>query len=213
MKPTFLACRPWIAGLATALAATAAWPQDAQEPAQPPAQPRMVPSEDGTLVIDQRSKVAWARCVEGTRWNGKTCAGLPLLFDRAEALAAASARAKADGVAWRLPRANELRHLVNRKATPPGVDTVLFPAAPGAWHWTSTTKIRTSAINAYNYGSAMRGSTGGTTSQMGFRQGWAVDMASGEAGEVDKGSRLPVRLIRPWPDPAQRPASDAAGED
>lgn len=169
---------------------------------EPPAPPRLIPSDDGNLVVDQRSKIAWARCVEGTEWNGKYCKGLPLLFDRAEALEAAKARSKAEGIAWRLPRANELRHLVNRRAIPPGVDTTLFPGAPGTWHWSSTSRIVTSSINAYNYGSAMRGSTGGTSSQMGFRQGWAVDMASGEASDVDKNSRLPVRLVRPWPDTA-----------
>lgn len=199
MKPTFPTFHPWLAGLAAALAATAACAQDGEAPQAPPPPARLVPSEDGALVIDQRSKVAWARCVEGTQWNGKTCAGLPLLFDRAEAMAAASARAKTDGVAWRLPRANELRHLVNKRAVPPGVDSALFPAAPGTWHWSSTTKIRTNSINAYNYGSAMRGSTGGTSSHMSVRQAWAVDMGSGEASDVDKTSRLPARLIRPWP--------------
>lgn len=193
--------------LSTAI--VAAVPAQAQEPAQ---QPRLGLSEDGALVIDQRSKVAWARCVEGTQWNGKTCAGLPLLFDRSEAMAAASTRAKAEGVAWRLPRVNELRHLVNKRAVPPGVDSALFPAAPGTWHWSSTSRIRTNSINAYNYGSAMRGSTGGTTSQMSVRQAWAVDMGTGEASDVDKTSRLPVRLIRPWPDAPQRPA-DASGSD
>jgi len=199
MTPTLFACRPWIAGLAAALAATAAWPQDGDEPPATPAPSRLVPSEAGDLVVDQRAKVAWARCVEGTRWNGKTCAGLPLLFDRSEAMAAATERAKTEGVAWRVPRANELRHLVNKRGIPPGVDTVLFPAAQGTWHWSSTTKIRTNSINAYNYGSAMRGSTGGTASHLSVRQAWAVDMGSGEASDVDKTSRLPLRLVRPWP--------------
>lgn len=199
VPPMQSALRRFCSGMTLLAASLATMATQAQEPATQPAQPRLTPSEDGALVIDQRSKVAWARCVEGTQWNGKTCAGLPLLFDRAEAMAAASARAKTDGVAWRLPRANELRHLVNKRAIPPGVDAALFPAAPGTWHWSSTTKIRTNSINAYNYGSAMRGSTGGTTSHMSVRQAWAVDMGSGEASDVDKTSRLPARLIRPWP--------------
>lgn len=209
MQPALRRFCSGMALLAASLAALAALAAQAQEPAAQPAQSRLTPSEDGTLVIDQRSKLAWARCVEGTQWNGKTCTGLPLLFDRTEAMAAAAARGKAEGIAWRLPRANELRHLVNKRAIPPGVDTVLFPAAPGIWHWSSTTKIRSNSVNAYNYGSAMRGSTGGTVSQLSVRQAWAVDMASGEASDVDKASRLPVRLIRPWPAPTQRPAGEA----
>ena len=138
--------------------------------------------------------------MEGTQWNGKTCAGLPLLFDRTEALAAATARSKAEGVAWRVPRANELRHLVNKRAVPPGVDLALFPAAPGTWHWSSSTRVRSGTVNAYNYGNAMQGSDGGPSSQLGsFKLGWAVDMSTGEAsGDVAKTSRLPVRLIRAY---------------
>jgi len=192
MPQTLSACRPWIASLSVALFASAVWAQDTS--------PRFVPSDDGTLVIDKRSKVAWARCVEGTQWNGKTCAGLPLLFDRTEALEAAKARSKAEGVAWRVPRANELRHLVNKRGIPPGVDPALFPAAPGTWHWSSSSRVRSGTTNAYNYGNAMQGSTGGPSSQLGsFKLGWAVDMGTGEAsGDVAKTSRLPVRLIRPY---------------
>lgn len=187
--------RLWLTGLA-ALVGTPAWPQDAPAAA---AAPRMVVSEDGTLVIDQRSKVAWSRCLEGTQWNGKTCAGLPLLFERSEALAVASTRSQAEGVAWRLPRATELRHLVNRRSTPPGVDPTLFPLSPGTWHWSSTSRIHTGSVNMYNYGSAMQGSTGGVRNQIGTRQGWAVDMGNGDTSAVHKDSRLPVRLVRPYP--------------
>lgn len=187
--------RLWLAGLA-ALVGTPAWPQDV--PAAPEA-PRMEVSEDGTLVIDKRSRVAWSRCLEGTQWNGKTCAGLPRLFERSEALAVASVRSQAEGVAWRLPRATELRHLVSRRSVPPGVDPVLFPLSPGTWHWSSTSRIHTGSVNMYNYGNAMQGSTGGIRNQLGTRQGWAVDMGSGETSAVHKDSRLPVRLERPYP--------------
>ena len=174
---------------------------EAQPPASAPAAApvRMEASEDGTLVIDARSKVAWSRCLEGTRWNGKTCAGLPRLFTRSEAQAVARERSQAEGVPWRLPRATELRHLVQRRAVPPGVDSVLFPSSPGTWHWSSTSRIHTGSVNMYNYGNAMQGSTGGVANRMGTRQGWAVDMGSGDSAPVHKDSALPVRLVRPYP--------------
>ena len=60
-------------------------------------------------------------------------------------------------------------------------------------------KVET-VLMRYNYGNVMQGSTGGTSSQLGsFRNGWAVDMATGEAsGDVARSSRLPVRLVRPY---------------
>ena len=198
IRPT---CHTWLACLAALGFASAALAQEqaAASVTAAPAPARMQLSEDGTLVIDKRSKVAWARCVEGTHWNGKTCEGLPLLFDRAEAMAAAAARSKAEGVAWRLPRANELRHLVNKRAVPSGVNPVLFPSSPGTWHWSSTSRIHTGSVNMYNYGNAMQGSTGGVANRIATRQGWAVDMASGDSSPVHKDSTLPVRLVRPYP--------------
>jgi len=192
-----------------ALAALANGPaiaqQDEDDEAQPPASAaaaapvRMEVSDDGTLIIDARSKLAWSRCLEGTRWNGQTCAGLPRLFTRAEAQAVARERSQAEGVPWRLPRATELRHLVQRRAVPPGVDSVLFPSSPGTWHWSSTSRIHTGSVNMYNYGNAMQGSTGGVANRIATRQGWAVDMASGDSSPVHKDSTLPVRLVRPYP--------------
>ena len=73
-----------------------------------------------------------------------------------------------------IKRATELRHLVQRRAVPPGVDSVLFPSSPGTWHWSSTSRIHTGSVNMYNYGNAMQGSTGGVANRMGTRQGWAV---------------------------------------
>ena len=155
------------------------------------------PSADGTAIIDQRSKLAWARCVEGMVWNGKTCSGQRKLFDRAEANAVAQARAKAEEVRWRLPRANELRRLVDKKANPPGVPPQLFPAAPYGLHWTSTANIKNFSNNQYNYTNMTQGNAGVTGSRLAALDGWAVDMDTGIAsGDIARSTKLPVRLVR-----------------
>ena len=155
------------------------------------------PSADGTAIVDPRSKLAWARCVEGMHWNGKTCAGQRQLLDRAEATARAQARAKAEGLRWRLPRVNELRRLVDKKANPPGVPPLLFPAAPYGLHWTSTANIKHFANNQYNYTNVTQGNAGVTGSRLAALDGWAVDMETGQgSGDVARSTKLPVRLVR-----------------
>lgn len=161
---------------------------DAQTPV--PAQP--APSADGAYVVDPRSKLAWPRCVEGMQWNGQTCTGQPRLMTHGEALALANARFKAEGVAWRLPRLTELRRWA---ASEQGRS--LFPGDPQDWTWTSTSRIDTTQSNAYNYNNITRGSTG-SQDNLGVMQGWAVNMASGEArGDVGRRTPLVVRLVRP----------------
>lgn len=185
------ALRPWLTGLALCLGAAA---QATDTPAAPPLQA----SEDGSTVIDQRSKLAWSRCVHGMQWNGTTCTGQPLLLDRAQAAALASTRAKTEGVRWRLPRANELRRLVDKQAHPPGLPPQLFPGAPRTWHWSGTANIKHFAANQYNYNNISQGRTGDDSSQLSAFDGWAVDLATGEArGDIARGSKLPVRLVRP----------------
>jgi len=156
--------------------------------------PGLVVTESGTHVVDARSKLAWPRCVEGMQWNGKTCTGEPRLMTYGEATAWAASRAKADGVPWRLPRVTELRRWAarNGKAVSPAAE--LFPAAPLDWYWTLTASIETRSVNPYNYDNLAQGRTGGT--KLGVQQGWAVNMATGEAeGDVSRRSRLVVRLV------------------
>lgn len=172
---------------------------DEEAPAPPPRPlPALHPSDDGLYVIDDRTRMAWPRCVEGMQWNGHTCTGQPRRMTYAEAQALVVERGKADGVRWRLPRVPELRRLVNRSQQPPSVDPVLFPATPREFHWTGTASVNTAPVNPYAYGNVQRGGAG--ESGIRAQQGWAVDMDSGEAqGSVGKGVRLPVRLVRPKP--------------
>ena len=169
-----------LSAMALVLPAGAATPEDAgadDMPATPmqAVQPPLILSPDGSLVIDTRARLAWPRCVEGMRWSGNGCTGVPQLL-----------------------RLNELRRLANRKALPPSVDTQLFPAMPRDWLWTGTASVNTNTVNPYAYGNVARGGAG--ESSMTVQQSWAVDMASGQArGDVGRGTRLVVRLVRPAP--------------
>lgn len=157
-------------------------------------------SHDGAYVLDRRAGLAWPRCVEGMQWNGKTCTGKPLLLDRSEANALASERWKAEGVGWRLPRVPELQRLVDRTLSPPGLHPVLFPAAPGQWHWSATSNVHARSANQYNYGNIAQGRAGGGGHQTAMLNGWAVNLSTGEArGDAARTSKLPVRLVRPQP--------------
>lgn len=160
--------------------------------------PTLVLSDDAAYVVDLRTKLAWPRCAEGMQWNGNTCTGEPLLMTHAEALAWVATRAKADGIAWRLPRATELRRLVNTAAKGPPLDPALFPAAPATWHWAVTSSVDTRGVNPYEYGNIVRGRTKENANHLAYLHGWAVNLGTGEArGDVTKRSKLAVRLV--WP--------------
>ncbi|MDP3702302.1 MAG: DUF1566 domain-containing protein [Hylemonella sp.] len=180
-------------GLVAAALATPAWAVDT------PASAEWSLSADGAYVVDVRSKLAWPRCVQGMAWNGASCTGVPLLMTHGEATALAAARAKAEGVAWRLPRVPELRRLAGKVGKPASPDMALFPAAPQDWHWSITASINPAArINPYDYENIRQGRTGGNTDHIGVQQGWAVHLGTGEArGDVTKRSMLTVRLVRP----------------
>ena len=162
----------------------------------PAAAARSLLAQDA-VVVDGQARLAWARCVVGMEWNGKTCAGRPDRLDHGQALALASARAHSEALPWRLPRVNELRHLVDRSARPPGPDAVLFPAAPRDWHWAANVNANARSVNPYNYGNVMQGRTSESATRTEFTLGWAVHTGTGEArGDASKSSALPVRLVR-----------------
>ncbi len=160
--------------------------------------PVLVPADHGAQILDPYTGLAWSRCVEGMRWNGRTCTGRPVRVNHAQALALAAARKGVDGFAWRLPRVNELERLVHRSGPPPGLEPALFPAAPAESHWAMTASIDTNMmpVNQYNYANIQRGRTDENTTQLSFLHGWAVNLATGEArGDVLKRTELPVRLV------------------
>lgn len=169
-------------------------PAAAAEPV--PAKPTI--SADGATVLDPQARLAWARCVEGMAWTGKFCRGTPLLMSLPQAVAHARGRSQADGLAWRLPRVQELQRLVEKKkeaGKPAGPDPLLFPDTPRELYWSATAQLGGRTSNPYNYGTVMRG--GGGEAPSAAMQGWAVHLGSGAAhGDVSKSSRLLVRLVR-----------------
>jgi hypothetical protein len=184
MLPPLIPRRRWCALALALLAATA------RAAAPIPADaPRLVLADHGAQILDPYTGLAWSRCVEGMRWNGRTCTGRPVRVSHAQALALAAARKGVDGFAWRLPRVTELERLVHRFGPPPGLDPVLFPAAPAENHWATTASIELHLTPVDTRPDEDQG-------PLAFLHGWAVNPATGEArGDVLKRSELPVRLV------------------
>lgn len=180
--------RRWIAllALALALAAPSAIADDT---------PRLVPSKDGSELIDATARLAWSRCVEGLQWNGQRCTGQPRLATHAEALMLARTRSRADGHAWRVPRVVELKRLFERVAH--GRDAaVLTPAAPDGFYWTSTARIESETVNINSYRSVQQGATERQVDRLAVQQGWVVEQPGGAPRDMNKREKLPVRLVR-----------------
>ena len=51
---------------------------------------------------------------------------------------------------------------------------ILFPAAPGDWHWSSTANVNAPAVNQYNYGNIAQGRAG-AGGRPGVHDGGRVD--------------------------------------
>lgn len=157
--------------------------------------PPLAPSADGSELVDAASGLAWSRCVEGMGWDGRRCTGQPRLATHAEALGLARARSSAEGRLWRVPRVPELKRLSDRLAHERAA-AALVPDAPPGWYWSSSARIESEAVNAYNYGRVQRGSTERQIDQLRVQQGWAVEQPGGALRDLPKRQRLPVRLVR-----------------
>jgi hypothetical protein len=166
--------------------------------ADAPPKPDWVISADGAYIVHLSAGVAWPRCVEGMRWNGRGCEGQALRLSHAEALALAKTREKVDGVAWRLPHLKELQLLARQNARSAQSKAMFLPDSPAGWCWTATANIDTTAINEYSYGNVMRGVTTENMARVQFMHAWAVDTATGDARkDALKRNPLLVRLVRP----------------
>jgi len=149
---------PWlIAVLALAAAVPAA------------AQGRYSVSADGNEVTDNTTHLAWRRCAEGLKWNGRTCDGKLMKFFYHEA----KTRASASG-GWRLPTREELESIVVKGKKKPMIDTAAFPNTPSQQFWA----VREDADHTDNLNA------------------WLVNFANGRVyGNVGQ-KRFPLRLVR-----------------
>jgi hypothetical protein len=181
-----------LAAMLCGLAGTAVRAANAQ------ALPDWVVTADGAHIVQLSAGLAWPRCVEGMRWNGRGCEGKPLRLTHAEALALAKTREKSSGVAWRLPHLKELQQLARQNTLAAEPSGPLLPGSPPGWCWTATANIDTSAVNEYSYGNVMRGVTGQNMARLQFLHAWAVDTDTEEARkDVLRRSPQWVRLVRP----------------
>lgn len=106
--------------------------------AQAQISPRYFFSADGQEVADSKTNLIWRRCVEGMIWNGATCTGDAKVFTHEEALLRSAAVAGSTGVAWRIPKENELFSIANKTGISPDVFSSSFPATPPSWYWSDS---------------------------------------------------------------------------
>ena len=169
-----------------------------------PASPAAVPAEwtlsaDGQHIVLTRSRLVWPRCVEGLRWNGKTCVGTPLWVDHAQALEHARQRSQADGLTWRLPSARELQLISQHNQRAVDTEQVApLPEPSLGWCWSGTTHVIRQQVNPYSYNTIARGTTGGVGGQqLDLQNGWAVNTGTAEMRvDIFRGTPMMLRLVR-----------------
>ncbi len=156
-------------------------------------------STDGQLVLQAGARLLWQRCVEGMRWNGRTCTGTPLYLDYPQAVEQARRRSQAEGVRWRLPTARELQFISqhNQRAVDAG-QTALLPDASLGWTWSATTSVLRQQFNPYAYENIARGPAGGAGGQqLDLENGWVVNTGTAEMrGDISRRTPMMLRLVR-----------------
>ena len=94
--------------------------------------------ENGDEVLDTQTGLIWRRCVEGMRWNGKSCEGQVFGAMLIESLERAAMQAKLTGKNWRLPNIKELASLVDFSQAKLAIDSNVFPQTPNDQFWSSS---------------------------------------------------------------------------
>lgn len=160
-------------------------------PATDPGAAEWTVSADGQSLLQRSTGLIWQRCVAGTRWNGRDCAGQPQWVDLPQAQALARQHAQAEGLPWRLPHQRELLALARLGIQP---EQTLLPEPSLGWIWSGSVPIAMREVNPYAYDNIMRGVDGQNVAQMKFLHGWVVNTATGEARD-DVLRRTPMFML------------------
>lgn len=133
--------------------------------------PRFEVVADGSEVKDLQTGLIWRRCSEGQTWTGSTCAGEPVLYPWADALAQARS-AQTPRKLWRLPDVKEMGSLVDHSRRNPAIDVSFFPNTRWGYYSTSTPAAGTQA------------------------NVWIFVATDGALGNVNRVDAVAVRLVR-----------------
>jgi hypothetical protein len=94
--------------------------------------------DNGNEVLDTQTGLIWRRCIEGMKWDGKTCSGYPFGGMLVESLQRAASEARVTGKNWRLPNIKELGSLVDMSQPNLAIDLTIFPNTPNDQMWSSS---------------------------------------------------------------------------
>jgi tetratricopeptide (TPR) repeat protein len=98
---------------------------------------------------DPKTRLIWRRCAEGMVYSGGTCIGTASTFNFDEALHHAQSEASRTGIAWRVPKKDELFGIVDKNHRPT-IDPAAFPATPDNFLFWSSSPYEGSSDDAWS---------------------------------------------------------------
>jgi Protein of unknown function (DUF1566)/Repeat of unknown function (DUF5648) len=88
---------------------------------------------NGTEVVDSKTKLIWKRCAEGRAWSGSSCAGAPLSYAHEQALIHADTQ-----TGWRLPNRKELVSIIDFSSSAASANNEIFQSDRDTPYWSSS---------------------------------------------------------------------------
>ncbi|MBI5526618.1 MAG: DUF1566 domain-containing protein [Deltaproteobacteria bacterium] len=141
---------------------------------QPARFSRTEPIAGEPIVADNTTGLVWQGCAAGL--NGSSCnTGLARGYIWQDALEYCEALTWGNQSDWRLPSVGELDSIIDARRVPPAIDTTAFPALPGGFDWSSSSRVRDA------------------------RYGWFVYFSDGTVSSNGKAVSNGVRCVRGGP--------------